>query len=91
MHFSEVLYNSFPSTAEHSGIELNRTVMAKRCEKIVSTVLSDWKYFKTIENPNILVVKVRNAHLIVCHFEYIKTLRLLAPEILFMIIFFFKF
>jgi hypothetical protein len=45
---------------EYSGIELSKTIMAQRCERIVSTLLADWKYFKSIENPNILVVKVRN-------------------------------
>jgi hypothetical protein len=55
------MFNCYnPIFSEQSGIELSKTIMAQRCERIVSTLLADWKYFKSIENPNILVVKVRN-------------------------------
>ena len=39
---------------------LDKYIMASRFEGVLSTFLAKWKYFKTVENPNILVINVSN-------------------------------
>ena len=43
---------------EQDNRPLNKAMMVSKFESIVSTVLSDWNHFQSIENPNILVIHV---------------------------------